>query len=90
MTDVICIGRNTKDVPLSKNEWDSFITEVTSLFSTLYFVGEGIGIYEDKKEDSYCCVGILNNKDLLSSLAKSINKSVLLIYVGKLSLYEVV
>ncbi len=70
MTDVICIGRNTKDVPLSKNEWDSFITEVTSLFSTLYFVGEGIGIYEDKKEDSYCCVGILNNKDLLSSLAK--------------------
>ena len=70
MTDVVCIGRNTKDVPLSKNEWDSFITEVTSLFSTLYFVGEGIGIYEDKKEDSYCCVGILNNKDLLSSLAK--------------------
>ena len=70
MTDVICIGRNTKDVPLSKNEWDSFISEVTSLFSTLYFVGEGIGIYEDKKEDSYCCVGILNNKDLLSSLAK--------------------
>lgn len=70
MTDVICIGRNTKDVPLSKNEWDSFIREVTSLFSTLYFVGEGIGIYEDKKEDSYCCVGILNNKDLLSSLAR--------------------
>lgn len=70
MTDVICIGRNTKDVPLSKNEWDNFIREVTSLFSTLYFVGEGIGIYEDKKEDSYCCVGILNNKDLLSSLAK--------------------
>jgi hypothetical protein len=70
MTDVICIGRNTKDVPLSKNEWDNFIREVTSLFSTLYFVGEGIGIYEDKKGDSYCCVGILNNKDLLSSLAK--------------------
>ena len=70
MTDVICIGRNTKDVPLSKNEWDNFIREVTSLFSTLYFVGEGIGIYEDKKEDSYCCVGILNNKDLLSSLAR--------------------
>lgn len=70
MTDVICIGRNTKDVPLSKNEWDNFIREVTSLFSTLYFVGEGIGIYEDKKEDSYCCVRILNNKDLLSSLAK--------------------
>lgn len=70
MTDVICIGRNTKDVPLSKNEWDNFIREVTSLFSTLYFVGEVIGIYEDKKEDSYCCVGILNNKDLLSSLAK--------------------
>lgn len=70
MTDVVCIGRNTKEEPLSKNEWNSFIIEVTSLFSTLYFVGEGIGIYEDKKEDSYCCVGILNNKDLLSSLTK--------------------
>ena len=70
MTDVVCIGRNTKEDPLSKEEWNSFIREVTSLFSTLYFVGEGIGIYEDKKEDSYCCVGILSNKDLLSSLAK--------------------
>lgn len=70
MTDVVCIGRNTKEEPLSKNEWNSFIIEVTSLFSTLYFVGEGIGVYEDKKEDSYCCVGILNNKDLLSSLTK--------------------
>jgi len=70
MTDVVCIGRNTKDAPLPKDEWDSFITEVTSLFSTLYFVGEGVGIYEDKKEDSYCCVGILNNKKLLPSLTK--------------------
>lgn len=70
MTDVVCIGRNTTEEPLSKDEWNSFIIEVTSLFSTLYFVGEGIGIYEDKKEDSYCCVGILNNKDLLSSLTK--------------------
>lgn len=70
MTDVVWIGRNTKEEPLSKNEWNSFIIEVTSLFSTLYFVGEGIGVYEDKKEDSYCCVGILNNKDLLASLTK--------------------
>lgn len=60
MATVVTIGRNVGSDPLSREDWERFVSSVVRTVrdasSAVYFVGYGRGIWEGATEDAFTIV----------------------------------
>lgn len=62
MTYVVSIGRNIGSEPMSATEWSNFQRSLVATLEAyglaVVFKGEGEGIYEDEREDSFTLIAV--------------------------------